>query len=218
MPRHHVPFGVFAIVVLGALTARSSADEAAAKDKEKPKTEAKAADSIHAFKVKDIEGKEVELSAFRGKVVMVVNVASQCGLTNKQYAGLESLYDKYKDKGFEILAFPANNFGAQEPGSNDEIKAFCSAKGVSFKLFSKISVKGADIHPLYKFLTSKESNPKFAGDIQWNFQKFLVDPDGKLLARYDPKLDPMSPEVTGALEKALEGVKKGKDKAAKDKS
>lgn len=163
------------------------------------------------FKMKDIDGKEVDLASFQGKVVMVVNVASECGLTKKQYAGLEPLYKKYKEQGFEVLAFPANNFGKQEPGPDPEIKAFCGKKGVSFKLFSKISVKGDDIHPLYKFLTSKETNEKFAGEIKWNFQKFLIDRKGNVAARFDPAADPMGKEVTEQVESAL------KEKAEKTK-
>ncbi len=155
------------------------------------------------FKVKDIDGKEVALGAFKGKVLLVVNVASICGLTNKQYAGLASLHEKLKDRGFEILAFPANDFGKQEPGTEKEIKEFCSKKNVAFKLFSKISVKGDDIHPLYKFLTQKETNPKFAGDIRWNFDKFLLDRDGNVIGRFEPRADPLGKEVSEAVEQAL---------------
>ena len=156
-----------------------------------------------AFKVKDIDDKEVDLSSYKGKVLLVTNVASKCGLTEKQYASLTALHKKYKDQGFEILAFPANNFGKQEPAPNPEIKEFCSKKGVDFKLFSKISVKGDDIHPLYKFLTAKETNPEFAGDIRWNFDKFLVDRNGQVIGRFEPKTDPLSKEVIEPLEKAL---------------
>lgn len=159
------------------------------------------------FKVKDVDGKEVALSTYQGKVLLVVNVASRCGLTKAQYAGLEPLYKKYKERGFEILAFPANDFLGQEPGTDSEIKAFCASKGVSFKLFSKISVKGSDIHPFYKYLTSPETGGKFAGDITWNFEKFLFDAEGKVVARFAPRVDPLSKEVTGAVEKALAGVK-----------
>jgi glutathione peroxidase len=160
------------------------------------------------FKVKDIDGKEFYLGSLQGKVLMVVNVASKCGLTEKQYAGLESLYEKYKARGFEILAFPANNFGSQEPGKEPEIKAFCAGKGVSFKLFGKISVKGDDMHPLYKYLTSKETNGKLAGAIQWNFQKFLIGRDGKVITRFEPREDPLSKAVTVAVEKALQEPEK----------
>ena len=159
--------------------------------------------SIYDFSLKDIDHKEVNLSQYRGKVVLVVNVASRCGYT-PQYEGLQKVYMKYKDRGFIILGFPANNFMAQEPGTDEEIKTFCSAKySVTFPIFSKISVKGDDIHPLYKFLTSKETNPEFGGDIKWNFSKFLVDKSGKIIARFEPKVTPESDPVIQAIEKAL---------------
>ena len=159
--------------------------------------------SIYDFSLKDIDHKEVNLSQYRGKVVLVVNVASRCGYT-PQYEGLQKVYMKYKDRGFVILGFPANNFMAQEPGTDEEIKTFCSAKyNVTFPIFSKISVKGDDIHPLYKFLTSKETNPEFGGDIKWNFSKFLVDKSGKIIARFEPKVTPESDPVIQAIEKAL---------------
>ena len=139
----------------------------------------------------------------KGKVVMIVNVASFCGYT-PQYEGLEKIYEKYKDQGFVILGFPANNFGAQEPGTNEEIKTFCSRKyNVSFPMYSKISVKGEDKHPLYQFLTDKQANPSTGGEIQWNFTKFLVDRDGKVIARFEPNVTPESAGVTSAIEKAL---------------
>jgi glutathione peroxidase len=160
--------------------------------------------SIYDFSLKDIDHKEVPLSKYRGKVVLVVNVASRCGYT-PQYEGLQKVYMKYKDRGFVILGFPANNFMAQEPGTDEEIKTFCSAKySVTFPIFSKISVKGDDIHPLYKFLTSKETNPDFGGDIKWNFNKFLVDKSGKIIARFEPKVTPESDQVIQAIEKALQ--------------
>jgi glutathione peroxidase len=159
--------------------------------------------SIYDFSLKDIDHKEVSLSQYRGKVVLVVNVASRCGYT-PQYEGLQKVYMKYKDRGFVILGFPANNFMAQEPGTDEEIKTFCSAKyNVTFPIFSKISVKGDDIHPLYKFLTSKETNPEFSGDIKWNFSKFLIDKNGKIIARFEPKVTPESDPVIQAIEKAL---------------
>ena len=155
------------------------------------------ASSVHEFTLNSIDGKPAPLSAYQGKVVLIVNVASRCGFT-PQYAGLEALYEKYKDRGFAILGFPANNFGAQEPGTNEEIKTFCSSKyNVTFPMYSKISVKGDDQAPLYQFLTAT------GGEIQWNFTKFLVDKDGKVVARFEPKVTPESPEVTGAIEKAL---------------
>jgi len=156
--------------------------------------------SLQDIPIKDIDGKETSLKAYQGKVVLIVNVASRCGYT-PQYTGLEKVYEKYKDQGFVILGFPANNFGAQEPGTNEEIKTFCSSKyNVTFPMYAKISVKGADIHPLYQFLTT---SPATAGDVKWNFTKFLVGKDGKVIARFEPAVTPESPEVTGAIEKAL---------------
>ena len=159
--------------------------------------------SMYEFTMKDIDGKDVKLDAYKGKVVMIVNTASKCGLT-PQYEGLQNLYDKYKDKGFVVLGFPANNFMGQEPGTEKEIKDFCSLKyNVNFPMFSKISVKGADQHPFYTFLTNKESNPGFEGDITWNFEKFLTDKNGKIIARFSPKTAPDAPEVVAEIEKAL---------------
>jgi glutathione peroxidase len=155
------------------------------------------ASSVHEFTLNSIEGKPAPLSAYQGKVVLIVNVASRCGFT-PQYAGLEALYEKYIDRGFVILGFPANNFGGQEPGTNEEIKTFCSSKyNVTFPMYSKISVKGDDKAPLYQFLTAT------GGEIQWNFTKFLVDKNGKVVARFEPKVTPESPEVAEAIEKAL---------------
>jgi glutathione peroxidase len=156
------------------------------------------ASSVHEFTLNSIDGKPAPLSAYQGKVVLIVNVASRCGFT-PQYAGLEALYEKYKDRGFTILGFPANNFGGQEPGTNEEIKTFCSSKyNVTFPMYAKISVKGDDKAPLYQFLTAATGS-----EIQWNFTKFLVDKNGKVVARFEPKVTPESPEVTEAIEKAL---------------
>jgi len=161
------------------------------------------ASSVLDFNLKSIDGKPAPLSQYQGKVVLLVNVASRCGYT-PQYEGLERVYEKYKDKGFVILGFPANNFGGQEPGTDEEIKTFCSSKySVTFPMYSKISVKGEDIHPLYKFLTDKSTNPTTGGDIKWNFTKFLVGKDGKIITRFESAVTPESPEVTGAIEKAL---------------
>jgi len=164
---------------------------------------AKTPTSVLDFHAKDINGTDVPLSKYQGKVLLIVNTASQCGLT-PQYKGLEATYEKYKDQGFQVLGFPANEFGKQEPGTNDEIKQFCSTKyNVTFPMFSKIVVKGEGIHPLYDYLTSDKTNPKFAGTIGWNFAKFLVNRKGEVVARFDPKVAPDSPEVTSAIEKAL---------------
>lgn len=156
------------------------------------------------FKMKDIDGKEVDLAkTCKGKVVLIVNVASKCGLT-PQYAELQKLYETYQARGLVILGFPANEFNAQEPGSNAEIKQFCTSNyKVSFPMFEKIVVKGDGIHPLYKFLTEKESDPSFAGEIKWNFTKFLVGRDGKLAARFEPPTKPSDKAVVDAIEKAL---------------
>ena len=160
--------------------------------------------SLYDFTLKDIEHKEINLGQYRGKVLLLVNVASRCGYT-PQYEGLQKVYLKYKDRGFVILGFPANNFMGQEPGTDEEIKTFCSTKyNVTFPIFSKISVKGDDMHPLYKFLTSKETNPDFGGDIKWNFNKFLVDKQGKIIGRFEPAIKPESDQVIQAIEKALQ--------------
>jgi len=159
--------------------------------------------SVYDFTLKNVGGKDVKLEQFRGQVVMLVNVASKCGYT-PQYDGLQKIYEQYKDRGFVVLGFPANNFGAQEPGTNEEIKEFCRINyGVTFPIFSKISVKGEDIHPLYKYLTEKETDPEFAGEIKWNFNKFLIGKDGKIIARFDSKDKPEDPQVTAAIEQAL---------------
>ncbi len=153
--------------------------------------------------MKDIAGTEVPLRKFDGRVLLLVNVASKCGLT-PQYKGLQELYEKYKDKGFEILGFPANNFLWQEPGTDSQIQEFCTSNyAVTFPIFSKISVKGKDIHPLYDFLTAPATNPKFAGKIGWNFAKFFTDRTGKVIARFEPRKEPMSPEIVQAVEAAL---------------
>ena len=157
---------------------------------------------VYNFTLSSIDGNPTPLSTYKGKVILLVNVASRCGYT-PQYSALESLYEKYKDQGLVILGFPANNFGAQEPGTNAEIKNFCSTKyNVSFPMFSKVSVKGADTTPLYQFLTQK-ANPAVAGEIKWNFTKFLVDRNGHVVARFEPAVTPDSPEVIAAVEKLL---------------
>lgn len=158
------------------------------------------ANSIYDFTMPNIDGKATSLKKYKGKVLLVVNVASKCGLT-PQYTALQALYDKYKEKGLVILAFPANNFGGQEPGTEAEIKEFCSTKyNVSFPMFSKISVKGDDISPLYKWLLASQSNHE---DIAWNFGKFLVGRDGKSVQRFEPRITPDAKELTEAVEKAL---------------
>ena len=162
-----------------------------------------AASSVHEITLDSLTGTPTPLASFKGKVMLLVNVASQCGYTY-QYEGLQALYVKYKDQGLVVAGFPANNFGAQEPGSNAEIGAFCKAKfGVTFPMFSKISVKGSDKAPLYQFLTDKNANPKTGGEIPWNFTKYLVDRDGKVLARFDAPVEPNAKELVSAIEAAL---------------
>jgi glutathione peroxidase len=155
------------------------------------------------FTVKNIDGQDVNLAQFKGKVVLVVNVASKCGNT-PQYAGLEKMYADDKDKGFVILGFPANNFGAQEPGTNAEIKDFCTETyKVDFPMFSKIDVKGPNQAPLYKYLTSVDTKPQPKGDITWNFEKFLIGRDGKIIARFAPKTTPEDPKLVAAVNAAI---------------
>ena len=155
---------------------------------------------VYDFMLNDIDGKPISLDQFRGKVLLLVNTASFCGNT-PQYTDLEKLYEQYRAKGFEILAFPANNFGQQEPGTNEEIKTFCHTKySLTFPLFSKISVKGNDKHPLYRYLT--EQSP-FPGEVEWNFQKYLVDRSGKVIARYHHRTKPLAPEVVQDVERVL---------------
>lgn len=162
-----------------------------------------AVNSIYEIDVKDIKGNAFKLDRYKGQVMLIVNVASQCGYT-PQYAGLQKLYETYQSQGLVVLGFPANNFGGQEPGTEAEIVEFCSMKyNVKFPMFSKISAAGADIHPLYRFLTDKQTNPQFAGKINWNFNKFLIDKQGQPVARFDSSDKPESEKVIRAIEAAL---------------
>jgi len=159
--------------------------------------------TVHDFTARTILGREIRLSEFKGKVLLLVNVASKCGFT-PQYKGLEALYEKYKDRGFVVLGFPANDFLSQEPGTNEEIKEFCEVNfGVTFPLFAKISVKGEKIDPLYAFLTDKAVHPETGGKITWNFNKFLADRDGKVVARFDSKVSPEDDKLVSTVERAL---------------
>lgn len=168
------------------------------------------AKSIYEINALDIDGNDVNLGKYKNQVIMFVNTASKCGYT-PQYKGLQAIYDKYKDRDFVILGFPTNNFGGQEPGSNAEIKEFCTLRyKVSFPMFAKISVKGDDKHPLYKYLTSEETNPKFAGDVTWNFNKFLANHKGEIIARFSSKETPESKEVTKSIESALDKKEQAK--------
>jgi glutathione peroxidase len=212
-------------VLLASGAAAQDARQQPKKDKEtkeskepapaKPETAAGAKAGVTAetaqspldFTMKDIDGKDVALSKYKGKVVLIVNVASKCGLT-PQYEQLQQLHDKYKDKGLAILAFPANNFMGQEPGTNAEIKEFCQTKfKVGFDLFSKVSVKGDDACELYKYLTTRSPDTRKRGDIEWNFAKFLVDRDGNLVNRFHPKVKPDDAELVKAVEEALAAKK-----------
>jgi glutathione peroxidase len=156
---------------------------------------------IQEIPLKDIDGKPTTLGAFAGKTVLLVNVASHCGYT-PQYESLQAVHEKYKDKGFTVVGVPCNDFGAQEPGSNKEIKEFCSTKyKVTFPMLDKVHVKGPEQHPLYAHLTGKDA--AFPGDVKWNFGKFLIGPDGKVLKRWDSKVTPDSTEITSAIEASL---------------
>jgi len=155
---------------------------------------------VHDFHVRTMSDSDQSLAEYRGKALLIVNTASRCGFT-PQYKSLEELYQRYHARGFGVLAFPANNFMNQEPGSNQEIQAFCSANyHTTFPLFAKISVKGKDIAPLYQYLTRDSG---FPGDIPWNFTKFLVAPDGRVVARWGPTTEPLSNDLTGKLESVL---------------
>ena len=159
--------------------------------------------SVYDFTVKTIKGTEKSLADYKGKVLLVVNVASECGLT-PQYAGLETLHEEYAKRGLAVLGFPANDFGGQEPGTDAQVEQFCSTKfGAKFDMFSKVAVKGEKTAPLFDWLQSTDTNPAFGGAIKWNFNKFLVGKDGTVIARFEPKVEPLSPEVKGAIEKAL---------------
>lgn len=158
------------------------------------------ADGIYAFKMETVEGEMKDLADYRGKVLLIVNTASRCGYT-PQLGTLEKLYSQYKDRGFEVLAFPANNFMGQEPGTNEEIKNFCFLKyKTTFPLFAKTSVKGGDINPLYRYLTEDSA---FKGAISWNFNKFLIDRDGQVVARYPSPVDPLAPEIVTKVQEEL---------------
>ena len=161
-----------------------------------------AADSdLYSIPLKDIDGKDTTLKAYAGKALLIVNVASKCGYT-RQYSGLEELWKKYQDKGLVVLGFPSNDFGGQEPGTLEDIKEFCSSKyKVTFPMFDKVTVKGENKHPIYQILSGPDS--PFPGDVKWNFGKFLVGRDGKILKRFEPGVKPDAPEVIEAIESAL---------------
>ncbi len=186
-----------AIVTWSLLAAVAVSGSLSAEEKETPK--------VLNFKMKSLTGKPVDLKEYQGKVVLMVNVASRCGAT-PQYAGLQEIYDKYKDQGLVVLGFPCNQFGAQEPGTADEIQNFCEKNyGVTFPMFEKINVNGDDAAPLYKLLTSPETNPEHAGKIRWNFEKFLIGRDGKIVQRFATGVQPDDAKFVEAIEKQLAG-------------
>lgn len=186
-------FGLLCILILSMIGISCAQKKTDNKNKEKIY-------SLYDFKVTDIEGNLYDLSKLKGKKVMIVNVASKCGNT-PQYADLEKLYQQYKDKNFIIIGFPANNFLGQEPGTNEEIKRFCTANyGVTFPMMSKISVKGEDIAPIYKWLTQKSENGKFDAEVQWNFQKFLIDEKGNVVDYIPPKESILSEKIRKWIE------------------
>jgi glutathione peroxidase len=159
--------------------------------------------SLYDYEVQKIDGSVHSLKDYQGKVLLIVNTASKCGFT-KQYDGLQDLYEKYADQGLVVLGFPANNFLSQEPGSNEEIIEFCRLNyGVSFPMYAKISVRGKDIHPMYKYLTDKKSRPEYGGAISWNFTKFLISRDGRIIGRYAPQVTPQDKNLVSAIEQAL---------------
>jgi len=159
--------------------------------------------AVLSFKMKSLDGKDVDLAKYNGKVLLIVNVASKCGYT-PQYKGLEALHEKYAEQGLVVLGVPANEFGKQEPGSDADIAKFCSDKyGVKFDMLAKVVVKGADQVPLYKHLTDKSTNPKFGGEVKWNFTKFLIGRNGDIVARFEPGVEPTSKELTSAVEAEL---------------
>jgi len=160
--------------------------------------------SIHQFSAKNIDGKDIKLSDYKGKALLIVNVASKCGFT-PQYTELQDLYETYQKQGFEILGFPANNFLWQEPGDDNDIKTFCSTKyHVTFPMFSKISVKGSDMHPIYKFLTQKSENGVMDAKVKWNFQKYLLNKEGQLVKVFGSSTSPLDKEITSEIEKLLQ--------------
>lgn len=189
---HRAYAGLVGLATLGLCTAVVFAE---GKDKKVP--------PVLNFKMDSITGKPLQLSQYQGKVILMVNVASKCGFT-PQYQGLQALYEKYGKDGLVILGFPANDFGHQEPGTNPEIAEFCSSKyNVTFPMFAKVSVKGDDQCPLYRYLTSSETDPKFAGPIKWNFTKFLIGRDGEIVNRFDSRVAPESGQMVQAIEAAL---------------
>lgn len=197
---------VLIVVCLLLISSCDSEDEPAASPRERSVAAGPVAPSkpLYTFPIQHADGSTGTLASFQGKVLLLVNVASHCGYT-KQYAGLQALHEKYRDRGLAVLAFPANNFGGQEPGTNEQILQFCStAYGITFPVFAKISVQGGDSHPLYQFLTSPGHNPRFGGDITWNFSKFLISRNGDVIGRYEPPVEPFHERLVADIENALQ--------------
>lgn len=196
----------FLVSAIAVSVSVASADSDKKADEDSPKK----GTSVYDFTVRDIDGQEVKLSSYKGKVLLIVNVASKCGLTDRNYSKLEPLYNKYREQGLRILAFPANNFSGQEPGSNSVIKKFCTTKyELSYDLFAKVSVQGSRICPLYRFLT-EQTGSDVKGEVVWNFQKYLVNRDGTVVSKFHPKTDPDDDKLMAAIESAL-----GKSDSAK---
>ena len=193
----------FSLVTLVTLVTLVLGETRVMAEESKENKGAAAAANVLDFKMKALDGKEVDLNRYKGDVVLVVNVASECGLT-PQYDQLQALHAKYGSKGLRVLGFPCNQFGKQEPGSSEEIREFCSSNyGVTFDLFEKVDVNGDDACPLYKMLTSLDAKPKGAGDVSWNFEKFLIDRDGKVVHRFEPQTKPDDPVLIGVIEGEL---------------
>jgi glutathione peroxidase len=200
-----MPISLFAsgVTAIAAVGIAALAIFSGSADADETSPAPKSPKSVYDFTVKDIDGKSVKLDRYKGKTLLIVNTASRCGNT-PQYASLEKLYQKYKGRGLRILAFPSNDFGQQEPGSDGQIKEFCTAQyKTTFDLFSKVEVKGANQTPLYKYLTSKETDPNFGGDVEWNFAKFLIGRDGKVMNRFKAGTDPLTPDVEKTIVAAL---------------
>jgi glutathione peroxidase len=192
---------IAACIILSNTSCQGSGSDA--KPAEISQTGVAKIENIYGFTMKDIDGNDVSLSKYKGKVVVIVNVASKCGLT-PQYEELQKFYEKYQSRGVVVLGFPANNFLGQEPGSNSEIKSFCTSKyGVTFDMFSKISVKGKDMHPLYSYLTDKSVNGKLDAPVSWNFQKFVVGKDGTVVQSFNPRTSVTDPEFIQLIENLI---------------
>lgn len=195
--------GIMIILGMGMNMAVARQSAPAQPPNESPGQSAAGAASVLELSVRGMDGKDVPLRQFAGQVLLIVNVASRCGLTDRNYTQLEPLYEKHKDRGFRILAFPCNDFGGQEPGTHEDITRFCREKyHATYDLFAKVSVKGQAVCPLYKYLT-EHPDENIRGPVQWNFQKYLVGRDGQVIAKFEPKVDPSDDRLTRAIEKAL---------------